>query len=158
MDSPLYDVFCTFASFADRLSDGTLMDGNKFAKLCRDCGGESFFPVFCSCPRGILHAKVQRGTSGSQLYCLSLGVQLFQHASVFSLSLTPPSSWLLSFSPTHPPLTPLAVVLDNNLTPTEVDMIFVRSKSKGERRIKYREFVDAVHKMAAAKVRGVLLW
>lgn len=44
------------------------------------------------------------------------------------------------------------------MTPTEVDMIFVRSKSKGERRIKYREFVDAVHKMAAAKVRGVLLW
>jgi hypothetical protein len=50
-------------------------------------------------------------------------------------------------------------VLDNNLTPTEVDMIFVRSKSKGERRIKFREFVDAVHKMAAAKVGGVWeLW
>ena len=49
----------------------------------------------------------------------------------------------------------MLLVLDNNLTPTEVDMIFVRSKSKGERRIKFREFVEAVHKMAAAKVRGV---
>lgn len=73
-----------------------------------------------------------------------------------SPSLHPPLGFSLSH--THPPLAPLVVVLDNNLTPTEVDMIFVRSKSKGERRIKYREFVDAVHKMAAAKVRGVLLW
>ena len=78
-----------------------------------------------------------------------------------TVSLTPPLLFAF-FSPPHLNLnhTPMALpccalVLDNNLTPTEVDMIFVRSKSKGERRIKFREFVEAVHKMAAAKVRGV---
>ena len=60
---------------------------------------------------------------------------------------------------THPPLLhpphPAAVV-DAKLTPTEVDIIFSSIKSKGERRINYREFCDGVQRMATAKVRGAV--
>ena len=34
----MLDVFKSFASFADRLSDGSYMDNSHFAKLTRDCG------------------------------------------------------------------------------------------------------------------------
>ena len=45
-------------------------------------------------------------------------------------------------------------MLDAKLTPTEVDIIFSTVKSKGERRINYREFCEAVQRMAASKVRA----
>ena len=48
-------------------------------------------------------------------------------------------------------------MLDAKLTPTEVDIIFSTVKSKGERRINYREFCEAVQRMAASKVRCRLL-
>ena len=44
-------------------------------------------------------------------------------------------------------------MLDTKLTPTEVDIIFSSVKAKGERRINFREFCEAVQRMAASKVR-----
>ncbi len=37
MAATLLDVFRSFASFADRLSDGSYLDNSRFAKLTRDC-------------------------------------------------------------------------------------------------------------------------
>ena len=107
----LHDVFQTFASFGDRLSDGTYMDNTHFAKLTRDCG----------CALGPFAAA-------------------------------PPPSPALTPPPLPPHLNP--VVLDAKLTPTEVDIIFSSVKAKGERRINFREFCEAVQRMAASKVRG----
>ncbi len=43
--------------------------------------------------------------------------------------------------------------MDAKLTPTEVDIIFSSIKSKGERRINFREFCEGLQRMATAKVR-----
>jgi hypothetical protein len=38
MSATLQDVFRSFATFSDRLSDGSYMNNSSFAKLARDCG------------------------------------------------------------------------------------------------------------------------
>jgi hypothetical protein len=42
-------------------------------------------------------------------------------------------------------------MLDRNLTPTQVDLIFIKSKPKAARRITYGQFLDALAAMASVK-------
>ena len=46
-------------------------------------------------------------------------------------------------------------LLDAKLTPTEADIIFSYAKAKGERRINYKQFCEAVQRMAAVKIMPV---
>ncbi len=50
-----------------------------------------------------------------------------------------------------------SAVLDNNLTPIEVDIIFSRVKQRKERRLRFPEFRLAIAEMARVKVRIFIL-
>jgi hypothetical protein len=56
-------------------------------------------------------------------------------------------------SPTFAPLLlfPTPTVLDQMLTPTQVDLIFAKVKGKSERRIKFAEFLRALEEIAQHK-------
>jgi hypothetical protein len=46
--------------------------------------------------------------------------------------------------------------LDGNCTPTDVDLIFVKAKKKGERRVNYTRFLDALGMIAIQKYPGMV--
>lgn len=129
--SILLRIFHSFATFGDRLADGSSMDNSRFAKLTRDTG--SALGEGAGGATGAVAVRApwmpRRG--------LCRRAEELAHA--------------LSHHRHAPP--PTSAVLDSLLTPTDVDIIFARVKPRTERKIRFPEFKRALDEMARVKVR-----
>jgi len=131
-------IFESFASFGDRLSNGALMDSKNFAKVARDC------------KRACRRVPPRRATAGDPPPVGAHGVpRVLPRPSARAHA--PPARAARPHSRRPPARPPARAVLDAILSPTQVDLIFARVKPRGARKIDFAAFQRALDVIAGVK-------